>query len=64
MTSFQHEVIRLLVKKGVLGSTRKEVTQALIQKGIEWLVDSEYVRKHDESLKQLRSLTAERRSKK
>ena len=46
----QNEMIEALKTRGLLGNNRSAVVRALLQRAIDSLVETEYVRKHQETL--------------
>jgi len=54
LTPTQIQVIQGLVEKGILGTNDSEVIRALLDRAIRQLVESDYVRLHQETLDRLK----------
>ena len=54
LTPTQIQVIEGLVAKGILGTNDSEVIRALLDRAIRQLVESDYVRLHQETLDRLK----------
>jgi hypothetical protein len=54
LTPVQLEVIQGLVDKGILGTNESEVLRALLDRAIQDLIKTDYVRLHQETLRRLK----------
>jgi Arc/MetJ-type ribon-helix-helix transcriptional regulator len=55
LTPSQLEIIEALVKTGVLGTHKSDVVRALLDRGIEQFVTSEYLRIREETLERIKN---------
>ena len=54
LSAAQVEIIEALAANGILGTNRSDVVRALLERAIQELVKSDYVRMHQETLERLK----------